>query len=70
MAKKDLTDKYDFESRESYERAKKEEHFVEELKRKTNLDDEKTALKVYNKLVSDKVFSTVVGYDFLAELRH
>ena len=34
-----------------------------------DLTDAKTALKLYNKIVAEKSFSTIVGYEFLLELR-
>ena len=58
-----------FESREVYDLAKKDEELIRQLAKKTDFSDAKTALKVYNKLVVDKIFNTVVGYSFLAELR-
>ncbi len=60
---------FQFESRESYDRAKKEEEMILQLYQKADLSDGKTALKLYNKLVADKVFSTVIGYCFLVQLR-
>ena len=35
-----------------------------------DLKNLKIALKIYNKCVSDKMFHTMVGYNFLMELRH
>ena len=62
-------DRYTFESRESYEKAGKEEELIQQLKKKADLKNNKTVLKLYNKLVAEKTFSTVIGYDFLEELR-
>ena len=62
-------DRYTFESRESYEKAVKEEELIQQLKKKADLKNNKTVLKLYNKLVAEKTFSTVIGYDFLEELR-
>lgn len=63
------TDSFSFESRESYEQTKREAELIDKLMESTDLSDSKTALKVYNKSVSEKVFSTVAGYFFLLELR-
>ena len=63
------TDSFSFESRESYEQTKKEAELIDKLMESTDLSDPKTALKVYNKSISEKVFSTVAGYFFLLELR-
>lgn len=69
MERKESIGIFQFESRETYDRAKKEEEIIRALQEKTDLSDGKTALKLYHKLVADKVFSTVIGYAFLQELR-
>ena len=58
-----------FESREAYDRAKKEAEFVRKVEETMDLADGKTALKLYNKLVKEKLFSSVIGFEFLFELR-
>lgn len=63
------TEVFDFESRETFEKAEKEEELIRRLLEKTDVSEPKTALKVYNKSVSDKLFSTVSGYFFLLQLR-
>lgn len=60
---------FEFESRETFEQAEKEAELIQRLVEKTDVSDPKTALKVYNKSVSDKLFSTVSGYRFLLQLR-
>ena len=62
-------DHFTFESRESYEQAKREAEVIEKLVEKTDLSDPKVALKLYNKSISEKAFRTVTGYHFLLELR-
>lgn len=62
-------DHFIFESRESYEQAKKETQVIEQLVEKTDLSDPKVALKLYNKSIAEKAFRTVAGYHFLLELR-
>lgn len=69
MEIKESIGNFQFESRESYDRAKKEEELILQIHEKADLSDGKTALKIYNKLVADKVFSTVIGYCFLSQLR-
>lgn len=69
MEFKESIGNFQFESRESYDRAKKEEEIIRSLQEKADLSDGKMALKLYNKLVADKIFSTVIGYSFLLELR-
>ena len=60
---------FQFESRETCERAKKESEMIRQIKEKADMSDAKTALKVYNKAVSDRLFETAPGYCFLLELR-
>lgn len=59
----------DFESRESYDRAKKEAEFIRKAEETMDLSDGKTALRLYNRIVKEKLFSTVLGYEFLFRLR-
>lgn len=58
-----------FESRETYDAAKREYDMVLTLNEKVDFNDTKSALKVYNKFVTEKTFTTVIGYSFLLELR-
>ncbi|MBO4395274.1 MAG: hypothetical protein J5819_02890 [Eubacterium sp.] len=58
-----------YESREAYDRAKKEAEFVQKVEETMDLADGKTALKLYNKIVKEKIFSSLIGYEFLFELR-
>lgn len=62
-------DGFVFESRETYETAKREYEMIQVLMDKVDFSDGKAALKVYNKFVEEKTFMTVVGYGFLQELR-
>ena len=62
-------DSYTFESRETYDVAKRELDIINMLRDKVDLTDPKSVLKVYNKFVSEKTFVTIVGYAFLNELR-
>lgn len=66
---KQLTGAFEFESREAFEQAEKEAELIQRLLEQTDISEPKTALKVYNKSVSDKLFSTVSGYFFLMQLR-
>lgn len=59
-----------FESREMYDMAKKEEKMIQTLQSKVVLSEPKNALKVYNSLVAEKPFCTIIGYAFLIELRN
>lgn len=60
---------FDFESREAYEEAKHEVEMIKKILERTDISDPKIALKLYNKIVADKMFETVTGYFFLLELR-
>ena len=64
-----LLKRVNFESREAYDRAKKEAEFISKAEKTMDLADGKTALKLYNKIVKEKIFSSVVGFEFLFELR-
>ncbi len=61
--------RFNFESREAYDRAKKEAEFIRKAEQTMDLTDGKTALKLYNKIVKEKIFSSMLGYEFLFELR-
>jgi hypothetical protein len=59
---------FQFESRETYDQAKKEYEMITMLEDKVDLSDPKAALKVYNRFVAEHTFRTAVGYTFLVEL--
>lgn len=69
MGEKQSIQSFNFESREAYDRAGKELEFIQKIMESADVSEPKTALKVYNKAVSDKLFDTVIGYNFLCELR-
>ena len=69
MSTQETLSNFTFESREEYDRAKKEADVIAQIQEKTDLSDAKTALKIYNKAVADKLFETPVGYCFLFALR-
>lgn len=50
-------------------RARKESDMIRQIRKKMDLSDAKAVLKMYNKLIEDKIFETLVGYTFLEELR-
>ena len=66
----ELLGSLDFESREVYDRAKKEADFIRKVEESVDITDAKTALKLYNKIIAEKSFSTIVGYEFLFALRN
>lgn len=70
MADKRIVNHYQFDNKDVYEQAVMEEKVIMAMRSKFNLMDGKIAAKVYEKAVAEKVFSTVVGYAFLNELRN
>lgn len=70
MADKRIVNHYQFDNKDVYEQAVMEEKVIVAMRKKFNLMDGKIAAKVYEKAVDEKVFSTVVGYAFLNELRN
>lgn len=54
---------------EERKRARKESDMIRQIRAKMDLTDAKAVLKMYNKLIEDKIFETLVGYTFLEELR-
>lgn len=69
MPDKQTIRQFQFENKEVYDRAMKEDQVIASMRGKYNLSDEKIAVKIYVKAVQEKVFTTVVGYAFLNELR-
>lgn len=60
---------YVFADEYDYKEAKKEEESVEYIKANANLTDLNKTIKLYNKLVERETFRTVIGLNFLKELR-
>jgi len=61
---------YVFNDEYDYREAKKEADSVEYIKANADLSDLNKVIKLYNKLVERQTFRTVVGMDFLKELRN
>ncbi len=70
MESREKLDNYVFEGRVAYEKARAEDEAIQQIRSKADVGNAKTALKLYNKLVSEKMFTTVIGYHFLEELRN
>ena len=64
-----VLDGYQFAGKQEYERALQEKETITYLKANMKKDDGKTLLKIYNRSVSKKAFQTVIGTDFLKEIR-
>ncbi len=62
-------DGYSFEDAHEYKEAKRESESVEYIKANTDLNDINKVLKLYNKLVERNTLKSVIGIEFLNELR-
>lgn len=63
-------DGYQFMDKESYEKAKKEQEAIVYIKAHTNFNNINQVIKVYNKAIEKKMFSTIIGYEFLKQVRN
>lgn len=61
---------YTFEDSHDYKEAKREMESVEYIRANTDLNDINKVLKLYSKLVERKTLKSVVGIEFLVELRN
>lgn len=61
---------YQFSDKESYEKAKKEQEAVIYIKEHTDFNNMNQTIKVYNNAVEKKIFSTIIGYEFLKQVRN
>ena len=69
MAKENWTiNGYEFMSQQEYEKAKKEGESVLYIKAHTNMENKQQVLQIYNKAVEQKMFKTIIGYEFLHQL--
>ncbi len=62
-------DGFAYTSRERAKQAKKEKDGIRYIREKTDLSDPDVVLRLYNKLLDEKLFETEVGISFLQELR-
>ena len=62
-------DEFSFSSRTEYERAQKEKETIAYITANTNMADMKALLKVYNRAVENKSFQTVIGLEFMKNIR-
>ncbi len=60
---------YVFSSSEEMELAKKEAAGIQHINSKINYDDANGLLSIYNKLLERDLFTTVIGIDFLRNIR-
>lgn len=64
-----VIDGFEFQSRSEYLKALKEQESVVYMKERSNWERPQVALKLYNKLLDNDTFHTVIGYEFLKKLR-
>ena len=64
-----VVDDYSFTTRTEYDRALKEKETIEYLTANTNMSDMRAVLKVYNRAVEKKSFQTVIGMEFVRNMR-
>ncbi len=64
-----IIDGFEFQTRSDYMKAKKEQEAVLYMKEKSEWELPKVALKIYNKLLDNNTFHTIIGYEFLKDLR-
>ena len=67
--KRFILDGFVFSTRKDYERACKEKETIEYLVANSNMSDMKAVLKIYNKAVEKKAFQTVIGLEFIENMR-
>lgn len=60
---------YSFSNKADYERALKEKEAISYIVANTNMADMKSVLKVYNRSVEKKSFQTVLGLEFVRNMR-
>ena len=64
-----VLDGFKFSSKKEFERAMKEKEAIGYIVANTNMSDMKAVLKVYNKAIDKKSFQTVVGLEFVNNMR-
>ena len=64
-----VLDGFKFSSKKEFERAMKEKETIAYIVANTNMSDMRAVLKVYNKAIDKKAFQTVVGLEFVNNMR-
>ena len=64
-----VVDYYSFSTRAEYDRALKEKETISYITANTNMSDMRAVLKVYNRAVEKKSFQTVIGLEFIRNMR-
>ena len=60
---------FSFENEDEAEQAQKEVEGIKYIKTKTDMDNPKMVLQVYNKMIEQKLFETAVGYSYLKDIQ-
>lgn len=69
MADKYVLNGFAYAGQKEYEKAKKEQEVVDYICSNTNLEDDQVLYQLYEKLLNKGTLQTMVGYQFLWELR-
>ncbi len=64
-----ILDGYQFKDQQEFQRAKKEKETIAYLMANTDSSDMKALLKIYNRSVDKQSFQTIIGQQFLCDLR-
>ena len=64
-----IIEEFCFFNKNEYERALKEKETISYITANTDMNDMKAVLKVYNRAVEKKSFQTVIGFEFLKNIR-
>ena len=64
-----IIEEFCFLDKKEYERALKEKETISYITANTDMNDMKAVLKVYNRAVEKKSFQTVIGLEFLKNIR-
>lgn len=67
--KKYVVDGFSFSSRSDYDKALKEKEAIAYIVANTNMADMKSVLKIYNMSVEKKSFTTIIGLEFVNNMR-
>ncbi len=66
---KNILDGYLFENNQEFIKAKKEKEVIEQMKNTMDWNNPTTAYKLYQKILDKNSFTTIIGFQFLQQLR-
>ena len=64
-----IVEGFAFASENEAEKAQKEREGIRYIKEKTNMSNPEMVLRIYNKMIREKMFETAVGYAYLFDLQ-